>query len=347
MTANKQDIEILEALYQGRKPYHGELHDHSASGGTSDGKCTLAFWREEMARLQMDFAAILDHRQVRHMYQPEWEDGLFLGGSEPGGSLTDCDAACPKFHYNLLTEGPQPLEELLAEFPEYEFSGGREGHFCYPAFTRERLGELITALKNKGGFFVHPHPMQKMISADPLDYFFQEETGLEVFYNDNQSEYTDANYKLWTDLLQAGKRIWACAGGDYHRGPNTAALTTIYAEEKSNRAYLSHLREGDFVCGPIGIRMAIGDTKMGGQCSFEGQRLRFSVGDFHPHHIPEGHEFRVYLYNDRGFITSRTIDPHTTNYFAIDTEPCKFYRVEVRDYSQFLKVALGNPIWNK
>ncbi|MBQ7089839.1 MAG: hypothetical protein IJN82_01845 [Clostridia bacterium] len=346
MIATDKDIQFLEALYHNRKPYHGELHDHAATAGTSDGKCSLSFWREDMKRLKMDFAAILDHKQVRHMYQPEWEDGLFIGGTEPGGTLTDIEAELPKFHYNMLVEGPAPLEELLSEFPEYHFLGGKEGHFCYPKFTLERLNELITALKAKGGFFVHPHPKQKMISDNPMDYFFQEETGIEVFYNDNQSEYTSQNYKLWLALLAAGKRIWACAGGDYHHGPNTSALTTIYAEEKSNKAYLSHLREGDFVCGPVGIRMAIGDTKMGGKCSFENKRLRFSVGDFHPHHIREGHEFRVYLYDDQGFITSRVIDPNTTNYFAIDTKPCKFYRLEVHDYSQKVRVAIGNPIWN-
>ena len=347
MIATKQDIEFLEELYQGRKPYHGELHDHAASGGTSDGKCTLAFWREEMERLQMDFAAILDHKQVRHMYLPEWEDGLFIGGSEPGGGFTDSTAEVPRFHYNLLTEGPAQLEELLAEFPEYKFIGGREGHFIYPRFTKKRFGELITALKAKGGFFVHPHPKQVMVSDDPLDYCFQEETGIEVFYNDNQSGYTSRNYALWLELLAAGKRIWACAGGDYHKGPNTSALTTIYAEKKSNKAYLSHLREGDFICGPIGIKMAIGDTKMGGKCSFEGKRLIFSVGDFHPHHLVDSHEYRVYLYDDSGFITSRTIDPHTVNYFAFDCKPCKFYRLEVFDYSQKVRVAIGNPIWNE
>lgn len=345
MQATEKDIQFLESLYADRKAYHGELHDHSASGGTSDGKCPLAFWREEMSRLKMDFAAILDHKQVRHMYLPEWEDGLFIGGSEPGGTLTDSTAKVPRFHYNMLFEGPQQLEELLAEFPEYKFTGGREGHFIYPKFTKERLGELISAIKAKGGFFVHPHPKQVMVSDDPCDFCLAEETGIEVFYNDNQSGYTTQNYNLWLQLLDAGKRIWACAGGDYHKGPNTSALTTIYAEEKTNKAYLSHLRVGDFVCGPIGIKMAIGDTLMGGQCDFAGKRLIFSVGDFHPHHIMEGHEYRVYLYDDTGFITSRPVDPTKTNYFAFDVQPRKFYRVEVWDYSQKIKVAIGNPIW--
>ena len=64
MTQSQENAHLL-ALYQGRQVYHGEMHDHSASGGTSDGKCTLAHWREQLGALKMDFAAILDHRQIR------------------------------------------------------------------------------------------------------------------------------------------------------------------------------------------------------------------------------------------------------------------------------------------
>ena len=85
----------LLSLYRNCRVYHGELHDHSASGGTSDGKCPLADWRVQMAERKMDFAAILDHRQIRHMYQPEWEDGLFIPGTEPGTFISDSGAARP------------------------------------------------------------------------------------------------------------------------------------------------------------------------------------------------------------------------------------------------------------
>ncbi len=75
------DKDTLERLYRGRQVFHGELHDHSASGGTSDGKCPLSEWPAKLRALKMDFAAILDHKQVRHMYQPEWEDGFFIAGT--------------------------------------------------------------------------------------------------------------------------------------------------------------------------------------------------------------------------------------------------------------------------
>ena len=234
---NSNEKTHLLDLYQNRRAYHGELHDHSASGGTSDGKCPLSEWRTQLSELKMDFATILDHRQIRHLYQPEWEDGLFIPGTEPGTRISDSNAGNPAMHYNILLPHRDLLEGLLKEFPEYEFSGGIEGHFIYPTFTRERFGMLIDAIKVRGGFFVHPHPKQVMVSENPLDYWFRDETGIEVFYIDMDSQHTKANYPLWVSLLEAGKRVWACAGGDKHNRAGVGALTTIYAEERTAAYY--------------------------------------------------------------------------------------------------------------
>lgn len=346
MRANENDIIKIDGLYEGRVPFYGELHDHGATGGTSDGKRPLSHWIGALEALKMDFAAILDHRQVRHMYLPEWEDGLFIGGSEPGTRITDSKAEDNSIHYNMVFEGPKPLEELLSEFPEYEFEGGSEGHFKYPRFTTERFCELIDAVKAKGGFFVHPHPKQQMQSSDPLDYWFRDETGIEVFYKDMANKHTENNYKLWTDLLSAGKRLWACAGGDLHKCATDAAMTTIYAEEKKNASYISHLREGDFICGPVGIKMCIGDTKMGGKCDFDSQRLILSVGDFHSSVKFECHSYRVDILDDCGVVYSEEIGCTEPAYFAFDVSDRKFYRAEVFDVTRNLRIAIGNPIWN-
>ena len=342
----EQEILKLENLYSGCRAYHGELHDHSASGGTSDGKCTLAEWIEEMKELAMDFAAILDHRQVRHMYLPEWKDGLFIGGSEPGTRISDSTAQNSSLHYNMLFTGPEPLEKLLADFPEYQFPGGEEGHFVYPSFTTERFGKLIDTVKAYGGFFVHPHPKQVMVSDDPLNYWFRDETGIEVFYNEPESTYTEQNYALWLDLLKAGKRVWACAGGDKHAHPDAKALTTIYAEAQTNADFLSHLRAGDFTCGSAGIRMCIGDTKTGGKTAFAGQKLIVAAGDFHRSVRLPDHTFRLDLFDDKGVVFQSEIPCDSTSYFAIDTADCAFYRAEITDTTTGILVSVGNPIWN-
>ena len=341
------DLTTLNNLYAGCRAYHGEMHDHSASGGTSDGQVPLDEWVKELAELNMDFAAILDHRQVRHMYLPEWKDGLFVGGSEPGTRISDSKATETSMHYNMVFTGPEPLEALLAEFPEYKFTGGSEGHFVYPAFTTERFGELIDAVKAHGGFFVHPHPKQVMVSDDPLDYWFRDETGLEVFYNEPESKFTEANYALWTDLLALGKRVWACSGGDKHAHPDAKALTTIYAEGCTNADFLNHLRKGDFTCGSAGIRMVIGDTVTGGKTAFDGQTLTVAAGDFHESVRFPDHTYRIDILNDTGVILSEEIPCDTTTCLALETKNVKFYRAEIWDVPRNLRIAVGNPIWNE
>lgn len=337
----------LLGLYENRRPFHGELHDHSASGGTSDGKCPFAEWPEKMKAIKMDFAAILDHRQIRHLYQPEWEDGLFIPGTEPGTAISDCDAADSHMHYNILLPDRDLLEGLLNEFPEYQFTGGVEGHFVYPEFTRERFGQLIDAVKARGGFYVHPHPKQIMVSDNPLDYWFRDETGIEVFYMDMDSVHTKANYPLWLELLAAGKRIFACAGGDKHAQPGVGALTTIYSEARASASFLPHLRAGDFTCGPVGVRMCVGDTKTGGQCAFEGKKLTVCVADFHESVKFADHKYRLDILTDEGLLCSSPVSCEEENFISIDAPACAFLRAEVFDETRDLRIAIGNPIWNR
>ena len=353
MIAVQNDIELLESLYIGRKAYHGELHDHANTGGTSDGGRTLEHWKGAMEALQMDFAAILDHRQVRHMYLPEWDKELFICGTEPGTRISDSKAEDNSVHYNMIFSSPKPLEELLCAHPEYQFEGGSEGHFIYPEFTREKFGELMDEVRARGGFFVQPHPKQQMQSDDPLEYWYRDETGLEVFYNTIDSQASADNYVLWTTLLSYGKRIWACAGGDLHACANDGALTTIYSENRTNEAYLSHLRNGDFVCGPVGIKMGIltsdnriAGCKMGGQCSFDGARLILGISDFHKSVRMPGHIYRVDIINDKGIVCSHEFSCTQPAYFALDTQDCSFYRAEVFDVTRNIRIAIGNPIWN-
>jgi hypothetical protein len=300
-----------------------------------------------MEALGMDFAAILDHKQVRHMYLPEWVDGTFIGGTEPGTAITDIECEKNAVHYNMIFPGPKSTEELLHSFPEYKFEGGAEGHFIYPRFVKERFLEIIEKVFSLGGFFVYPHPKQLMISDNPLDYYFRDYTGIEVIYRSLDSKYTEDNYKLYCDILAEGKRLYCCAGGDGHACCSDGALTTIYSAERKNVSYISHLREGDFVCGPIGIKMCVGDTKMGGHLSFENERLVVSVSDFHKSVKNPEHKYRLDLISDKGIVESIEFDCNDGITLALDCDPtADFYRAEVFDVNRNLRLALGNPIWN-
>jgi hypothetical protein len=350
LKARKADVAHLDALYEGRELYFGDLHNHAKTGGRSDGKRTLEHWKGALEALGMDFVGIYDHRQVRHMYLPEWEDGTFICGTEPGTRILDCDAIDGKneIHYNMIVPNPKVLEEILTEFEGYEFEGGPEGFFKYLRFTREEFCELIDAILDKGGFFVHPHPKQYLQSNDPLDYWFRDETGIEVFYYDMRSEYTKKNYQLWCDLLALGKRVFACAGEDGHKCARDTALTAIYAEEKSSPGFIKHLRVGDFVCGSVALRMCVGDTKMGGKCSFDGKRLCVSVDRFHRSVANTEHKYELVILDDKGVVARRRVSCTEPTYFAFDTDAsAKFYRTEIIDINLNLRISIGNPIWNE
>jgi hypothetical protein len=184
-----------------------------------------------------------------------------------------------------------------------------------------------------------------MQSGDPLDYWFADYTGLEVFYIDYTNAYSKENYKLWVDLLKRGKRVWATAGCDEHALPTAKTLNVVYSEKKDAATYLSHISQGDLTCGNVGVRMAIGDATMGGHTDFNGKRVVISIGDFHSTIAEDKRQFTVQIVGGDGVTYKREIDPTTTNYFAFDAnESSSYYRVEV--YCGSTLVALGNPIWN-
>lgn len=356
-----EDIIHLESLYDGRTAYHGELHDHSNTGGTSDGKYTLEQWAEGMEKLGMDYAALLDHRQSLHMYLPAWDDSVFIGGTEAAGSITDRDERYNFFHYNMLFARPEQLESVLHAFPEYEFKEQTEGehigewHFNYVSFTSARFNELITAVKEAGGFFAIPHPTgtepQYTLENIADHYWFQDETGWEVFYgNDTDNSdywFSRQNYAAWIELLKVGKRVWATSGNDDHEMPATTCLNTIYSTEGKAQAHIDQLRVGNFTAGPVGIKMCIGDTQMGGQCDFTGKRLVFSIGDIHESAWKEGYTYTVNLWKNEEVVSTWTIDGVEDFYYATDVDAtAEYYRVEVYNKTLDRLIALGNPIWN-
>lgn len=361
--ATQGDTQKLDALYAGRTAFHGELHDHSDSGGTSDGKQPLSMWASVMPSVGMDYAAILDHRQVLHMYLPQWDDSIFIGGSEAATTITDRPDDVNRFHYNMVFADPEPLEEIVTEFTEFKFrewtESDREGcggqmHFNYPQMSTKRFNELITAVKEKGGLFVIPHPSStnETVPKNGMDLYLQDYMGYEVFYgygfDDSNNWKTEANYKLWTDMLASGARVWCSAGNDMHKLPQAKCLSTVYSEEADAHSHITHLRVGDFTAGPVGIKMCIGDTPMGTTGSFEGQRLVFSVGDFHQDIALEKYTFRITLMDNKGEVFSREIRGNESVTFAMDADPAaKFYRVEVYNVTLDKLTALGNPIWNE
>lgn len=111
---------------------------------------------------------------------------------------------------------------------------------------------------------------------------------------------------------------------------------------------MNEAKKGNLVCGPVGIRMSIGDTPMGSQTSFAGKRLVLSVGDIHDVAYYEDHTYRFDILSDTGVVYSQEFDQDATTYYGMDADPnVKFYRVEIFDVTTDTRIAIGNPIWNE
>ena len=365
-SAGETETTALNDMYAGRNVLHGEMHDHSKSGPKGDGKRTLAEIKAEMTRLSIDFTTLVDHKQSVHMYLEDWDNTIFVGGSEPGTTVSDSKGV-GDFHFNMIFSDPKKLEEAFTfggyTLKDYENGEGKyfENYVGFNTASFTALTEKVYAL---GGLLVHVHPKYNsyLVSDDPLDYYFGSDKapmGLEIHtgnskpynmvYRDNEEA-----YQLWVDLLEEGVWVYATAGSDKHDLPNPGALTTLYSAQKHADAYLALMRSGDFAPGWVGIRMNIGDVAMGGRTDFTGKKLVFSVGDIYQGDKNEaspiyvaGHTYRVELYDDGGLLSQCVIDPTQTTYFAIDADAsAKFYRVVVWDDTAATRVGVSNPIWN-
>ena len=354
-----QDVLNLNKLYGGLQPYYGELHDHAATGGTSDGKQPLTVWKEELGKLKMDFATIVDHRQSLHMYLPEWDNSIFIGGSEAACRIKDRTGVF--LHYNMIFSDPAGLEAVVSQFPEFNYrewteedraGTGGQMHFDYPALTAARFTEVCNAVYANGGFvsLVHPKSDGYISSEDPADAYFREGTAIEVFYTYNSTRdgwHVKANYELWTSMIKAGYKVYASAGNDEHNMPSDKAVSVIYAEERSADAWVRQMRNGTFVPGGVGVRSAVGDTIMGGTTAFAGQRFTFSVGDFHSSIYNPDHTYRVDVLDQNGVVFSREVSCAEVSYFAFDADNASnYYYIEVHDVTTGTLLAIGNPIWN-
>ena len=186
-TATEADIAQLEAVYTGREPYHGNLHDHSASGDpandpykTADGKVRIEMWPVVLTSKDLDFVALVDHRQSRHMRLDCWDETMFIGATETSIRRKGNFDQEYVLDYNILMTDVDKFEEVLKTFP-FSFDNG---YFRSPyTLSDEQLDEMLQMVRAGGGTLVHVHPCFDgyLESDDPLDYYFGEYTGLEVF----------------------------------------------------------------------------------------------------------------------------------------------------------------------
>ena len=357
--ATAEDIAALEALYEGRVAAYGDTHCHSASSTNSDGKVPLTDYKEYLLQNSVDFATIVDHGQATHMWHEDWDDTLFVGGSEPGLSIKGIQVKSRiNMDYSMIFTKLEGLEAVLNKYI-VEYAYNKNSGFFNKNFMADhaKVAEIIQFIKDNGGMWVHVHPLCKdqyygYDPVDVMDYWFADEVGFEVTnagIGGTDHEQNVAAYDVWVQLLNAGKRIWATCGGDGHSIlPYTWILSTLYTTEKNPDGYLNQMKVGDMTAGPVGIRVAVGNTKTGSTGSFAaGDRVVIAAGDFHPQAAEDGHTYRLDVYDETGLLFSEDISTTEMNYVAFDARTdAKYYRANVYDVTAGKPLAIGNPVFN-
>ena len=344
------DFTALDALYAGRKAYYGDQHVHTACGGTSDGSFPMSEWVAAMDEKQVDFAIVVDHRQMRGFFLPEWDEERFVYGTEPGTSiegLTQVHYGQKSVHYNMLFPHKYSLAMVLLNFPEFEFRGDElTGSFRYPKFTKERFLELTAFVQSIGGIMVHPHPKTMLSSDDPLDYYLGEHTHQEVIYGSRGTAASFKNYELWVKLLKAGKHVYASSGSDTHGKVSNAALSTFYTEERSGSAFLAQMRTGDYTAGEIGIKMCIDGHPMGSELTYrDGMVLTLRAEDMFAPAWQPNTVYELRIVTDRGVAYRSRFNGKEKQAVSLKVENRAFYRAEIFDVTHGVWFAHGNPIW--
>jgi len=358
-TASQAEIDKLEKLYEGRIALHGEFHNHADTGGTSDGKVNLTTWKDNMQYVyDMDFAAIVDHKQVLHMRLPEWDNTWFVGGTEAATNIGDLSDQCTQssLHYNMIFAYPEQLEAVLYEFAtSFQY---QNDHFKYPGFKKAEFMRLVKSVQDNGGFFSNVHPLYDnyLVSTNPEDYWYGDGMGFEVLcaYSGAMEliHNLEARY-YWDLMLDAGHRVFATAGSDSHRLPKTTGLSTFYCFKQDAADIVATARKGNFTAGAVGIRMNIGDAMTGGLADFTDARLVIAVSDFHSIEYKANHTYRLDVYangaqNGQLVMSEELTDPNGVSYYAMDVDPSvRYYRAEVYDVTGDYIFAVGNPIWNE
>ena len=346
--AAQASFEKLERLYGGRQVYYGDFHCHSNSGGTSDGKTPIEQYLEDMCKLQMDFAAIVDHGQMRHFFLPCWDEQYMICGTEPGLTLKEPerDPDARKLHYTMIFSDKTGFAKVMDAFPGFAFTGSVNGTYRSYSMPMEELRALAAYVYSIGGLLTHAHPKQVMVSEDPLDYYISDLVPLETVHVSADNFYTKKNRELWVTLLNMGKRIKTHGSTDSHGPVSNKGLTAVYAQKHFSTDIFNAIRSGDCVAGGVAIQMCIGDTPMGGVATYQpGQQLLIKVAGFHPAHALADTVFCLRVYTDKGLAYAREFTCDQVQRLALPVQPRQYYRVEITNESDNCLVALSNPIW--
>ena len=345
---SEEALRWLDCLYGDRSARFGDMHAHTDSGGKSDGATPLAEYIQQIKGFGLDFAAVLDHKQIRHAYLPEWDNDLLLCGSEFAAQIKQegRPSRAKSLHYAMVMRRREDFFLLMKAFPEFKYTGGTDGYCGYPTFTYERFMSLVEFIHNLGGTISNAHPKQQMASDDPMMYYFGEHAKLETVYVRADSFATGQNVRLWESLLKMGKRVHTWGDSDTHAAAKNTALTSVYTNNKTPAEVLDAVRDGDCTAGCIGIQMSIDCTRMGSSLPYrKGQKLAIRVADYYRQGMKDNTVYCLKVYTDKGLAYASEFSGTQPQELVLPVEQRMYYRVEITNESDNHYVAVSNPIW--
>lgn len=348
MPVTDADFAILEAQFEETQVYYGDFHCHSNSGGTSDGDAPIETFVEEMKKKKLDFAAIVDHRQMRHFFLPCWDEQYQICGTEPGCNLNEPDRPpeARKMDYTMIFPDKTGLAQVMGAFPEFSYTGTWDGHYKYWSPTLKRMAELSEYIYSIGGLFSHAHPKQLMVSSDPLDYYISAHTALETIHTSPQAYASKQNRDLWVALLKLGKRVKTHGSSDSHGEVSNRGLTAVYAKKHHSTEIFNQIRAGHCSAGGVAIQTSIDDCIMGEVAQYTpGKIFYVKVEGFHEAHWQKDTVYCLKVYTDKGLAYAREFDGTQPQRLALPVEKRLYYRVEITNESDGCVLALTNPVW--
>lgn len=320
----------LQQTYDETQQLTGQLHDRVS------GEADLQAWKQQMDTTGIDFVSCLENGQVKYISGENWDSASFIGGVEAQFTVDG-----KKVDANLLFASLEEMEAVLTSGNGFTYSNGA---ITTKTLTGDGFANLIEQVRGAGGVVLMAHPKEQGLieSPDAMDYWFADGMAIDVFAGDAFEQ----NYKLWTDLLTEGKRVWAAASNA--GAPNGKAnVLTVYAAEKSAQQIQARLISGDYACGSIGMQMAVGNAHMGASGSFAEQKLALIVDEATPGVLKNGHTYRVDLITKTGVKESWPYNGRAVMKVMDADVNQAFYRLEVVDETTGQRIALGNPVWNE
>ncbi len=340
------DFSALDQLYQGYNPYVGDLHAHSNAGSRSDGSCSLAELRQQAQSMGLDFIEVADHHQTEHLDDPDWDTAFFISASEPGTHIQNGSKS--EFHYIFFAPTTQALKQIVTHYKSvFGYNGNT---FNYPQWTDEMFREFVAYVQSVGGSVTICHPAQYFtpdigpVPTDPMYWYFGDRTLFEVLYCNIKYSSMKTNYSLWAGLLSLGKKVYCSSATDTHGEMYVnGSMSTVYAKECQDALLCKSITNGMFVAGMADIRMAIGNTAMGGDAVYtgNGQTLLVRISDVQY----GGNQYRVRIYTDKGIACEKILSGKEVNEIALEVQDREFYRVEVASVDGSEIYALSQPIW--